>query len=359
MGLNTNADPVAPLQALSSGDFGARFGIQADVGVFYESARDLLARALDVDTSLLDPRAGPPWARTSTRAALDEALEAIVTQPDHARSIIQRAEVDLAALPEGSPSSDQVQTPPILLRGWNETAVARAVGQRLYGQLSRDGVAVHAQVLEPDSSHQEAFEAALAVLAEVVPVLAAEVLPHVTGVALVRSSPRVFDGAHFNAVPQVVTLDEAILADTVFAAESLLHECLHQKLADLGLIRSIMSTPVEGEARSVRIPWGTSAPRWWEPSRALAALHVYVHLGAFYWAVANDLGRALGPVDVMRERMLRSVRRAAYLGLRMTDADNASRLGRHGHLLCAWLGNINRDVIGLACLEPKELNDCA
>jgi hypothetical protein len=186
---------------------------------------------------------------------------------------------------------------------------------------------------------------------ELVPELAVATLPLVDGLVIARSVPRVFEGAHFNAVPCVVLIDESILADRMFAADSVLHEALHQKLCDLSLIRRVLFSPADGEPKVVKIPWGAEVPRCWELSRALAAYHVYVHLAALY-AAASSVAPSVIERKTAVERLYRSVWRAAHLDAEVR-AHASAALGADGWALCEWLTAAIQMIAEIAAVPPS------
>lgn len=91
----------------------------------------------------------------------------------------------------------------------------------------------------------------------------------------------------------------------------MLHECVHQKLYDIQATHAIYRPGYDvSEAELVRPPWHNGAA--WSFDRALSAAHVYVHLAAFYHALAADPDTPVS-ADIIQEGRERASVRARFL----------------------------------------------
>jgi hypothetical protein len=135
------------------------------------------------------------------------------------------------------------------------------------------------------------LETGYALLKETLPGLVSN-LKHVQIIVIVRdaSGPgeeNVFLSASQDSVGATIFLSEKALADPYLVAESLLHEATHHKLFDAWSSLPILKEAAYSqEGDKIPIPWATKH-QWnsdvWEFSRALAALHVYIHLIVFFY----------------------------------------------------------------------------
>jgi predicted O-methyltransferase YrrM len=140
------------------------------------------------------------------------------------------------------------------------------------------------------------------------------------------------------------------LVDPWSLAEHLLHESLHQKLYGFWLGHSLFEAD---SANIVRVlsPWNSpklSRDNCWSTNRALAAFHVYVHLGLLA-AVAEQRAAELEPAYGPFRGMISSRKaldRAHYLGEQIREVCWAE-LGKAGQRLVEWLISI------LDCLDPS------
>ena len=188
-------------------------------------------------------------------------------------------------------------------------------------------------------------------LALLLPELSASALDHVrlVGVPIDQRLTGIPIGHHlkcvtFTAIPSTTFISGAAVNTPWQAAESLLHEALHQKMADMAITRSIYRLDVfQDGAPTIRAVW-----RWrthgpladWTIGRAWTAFHVYTYL-AFFFARAERMAGSLAddfgtPPVSGRLGVERALGRAGYLGEEL--AGHAERIfGSDGRRFFAWL----------------------
>jgi hypothetical protein len=149
----------------------------------------------------------------------------------------------------------------------------------------------------------------------------------------------------------VVALNREMLQNPWWVAEHLLHESLHQKLYDFRHTHSLLARDLSPqasalpEARIVYSIWNVAtAPKsnWWDVFRAIAALHVYVHIALLRLRVEErqaELAPRFGAPDALRPAMTsrrEAVERSHYLGRQLARAC-WHELGPAGRLFVEWL----------------------
>jgi hypothetical protein len=159
----------------------------------------------------------------------------------------------------------------------------------------------------------------------------------------------------------VIFLNKATFKNPWWLAEHLLHESLHQKLYDFRHAHSLLARddPNEanhpGDLRTIVSLWNTpglSGSNVWDPHRAIAAFHVYVHLALFCTLAeqrAAGVEGVYGRIDDARPTMTASRRafeRARYLGENLRSSC-WPELGLAGQRMVEWLSSI------LDALDPS------
>ncbi|MEO3404893.1 hypothetical protein AAFN85_13390 [Mucilaginibacter sp. CAU 1740] len=205
---------------------------------------------------------------------------------------------------------------PINITGGNKNS--HVIAGILDASMKADGFSKGVQVLAPTEKQLEILRLSLTFLDQQLPGISKTVFPFVKTFAIVESE---FDSAYNKETPMMFMINYKIINNPIITAEFLLHESLHQKLNDLQLTNHLVPDDyddIQSEAEGdVLIPWGGSSPRPFSIARALATLHVYLHL-LLYYAVVLDLH----PEDEfsvfvdrakMAERFVRIYRRTCFL----------------------------------------------
>ncbi|WP_181780084.1 aKG-HExxH-type peptide beta-hydroxylase [Pseudonocardia pini] len=203
-------------------------------------------------------------------------------------------------------------------------------------QVLDHGDRVRLEVLTRDSPEfadsVSTIAAGAALLHEVVPELARDVLPHV-GLVTVLSGGGRLGSASLREYPGLVMLPPP--GSALEAAEALIHEGAHQKFFDLAIVGSIFaSRPASG---LLRPSWVAGSAPGWTFAQCAAAFHAYCHL-----AVLAGPTRSFEVHD--GSLLPFAAERAAELGEMLQDRQ--ALLGKDGRLLVGSLvGNELSDVV--------------
>jgi hypothetical protein len=214
----------------------------------------------------------------------------------------------------------------------------------------------------PTSADVAMLDKATGLLHELVPLLSRSALSHVQLIGVFPGTghwENVASSSQFR-MTGAIFLNKTTLKNPWWVAEHLLHESLHQKLYEFRHAHSLLARDDENasnlpsEVCKVVSLWNTpglDATNVWDPHRAIAAFHVYVHL-ALFCALAEqrapefetDYGRldALPAMTYSR----RAFERARYLGENL-HSSCWPELGFAGQRLVEWLGSI------LDALDPN------
>lgn len=182
----------------------------------------------------------------------------------------------------------------------------------------------------------EAIERARELLEAAIPATAANTLP----VAHVLLMPQtVVPSWYLTQIPETIGIGQDFLrkASSLVLAESIFHECLHEKYTRLRLVRSLLAPGYhDDESPGVLLPWSLhqSRPRIFRVNRLLSTLHVYAHLTALHATVLESKPQHhRESVD----RLRLNYERAAYLCDSLTWPEIGDHLGPDGRELRDWL----------------------
>jgi hypothetical protein len=235
---------------------------------------------------------------------------------------------------------------------WNEGARDHVLCQR-FETISNQVFAtdlpnVSVKWITPDADGLTTLSSAVQLLRELIPCLWENSLPHIQCLIALdheRTGRADQSAAGLRSVsdaqiPGSIFLSSDLLSDATETAETMLHESLHHKLYDIWLARMMFRDPSQGDRTPVTIHafWRSrDLPRDWPVRRALAAFHVYVHLGLFFAALEQrDRKRKLGDKASARVKGQTAIERAAYLGRELQRVGGAE-LGPEGHRFTTWL----------------------
>ncbi|MBO0874979.1 MAG: hypothetical protein J2P19_16485 [Pseudonocardia sp.] len=162
--------------------------------------------------------------------------------------------------------------------------------------------------------------AGIALAAEVVPALAADLLPHVAAFALVRDESGRLGSASAREYPGLVALPAP--RSVPEAAEALIHEGAHQKFFDLAITRTVFGAN-QYSAPPMHPSWTPGAA--WPLEQTFAAWHAYRCLTALAEASDARLSGSLTPASLLPT----AAERAAELGSWLSE--HGEYLGTDGH----------------------------
>jgi hypothetical protein len=207
----------------------------------------------------------------------------------------------------------------------------------------------------PSADDVSMLQKAMRLLEELLPLLSRSALSHAHVVAVFPGTGKwqtVASSSQFR-LTGVIFLNKTTFKSAWWLAEHLLHESLHQKLYDFRHAHSLLARDDPDEANhpddpctvvSLWNPPGLNGANVWDPHRAIAAFHVYVHL-ALLCTVAEQrapelesiYGRIDAPPTMTKSRI--AFERAHYLGENLRTVC-WPELGLAGQRMVEWLSSI-------------------
>ncbi|WP_433728175.1 aKG-HExxH-type peptide beta-hydroxylase [Actinoplanes sp. CA-051413] len=324
---------------LAGGMFGRGDDIRRTAAAYYRGLGVLCAQTCGLDTADLAP-AGVPQLESLRRGALDAGLRLLLAgDVEQGRALLgehaayRRTHQDDPALAaDAAPGRAR----PGALQAWHGHPVGEELVARFNTSMAgtADTSVVATVPSRPESG--TALLAAAEVLTTALPLIGPDVVEGI--------SVGVYDGAmnsgYYAGTPLIIYVSERIFADPVRTAEIVLHESLHQKLADLGVARDILRAGyVDESSELLPVPWGGPG-RLFSADRSLAAYHVYTHQSLFYLALlcryADDPARRAGPAG----NLVKSWARARHFARGTETPALAGEYGVDGRRLTAWLAEV-------------------
>ena len=268
-------------------------------------------------------------SRTSTP---DETEEVFAAMLDHLRRGTPGLPVAAGCrrhlLPGGATPAIAIwdpDAPDSVVKGRFESLVDEGLSSNFPGRSAILG--------RPEPAFADALRQGCELLARLLPELAASVFPHVRLIGFIDDR-RVFNLSK-NSLPSVVFITSVPTRTPWEAAEALLHEALHQKLADFATTRSFLR---KDDASAVRVFWNKDVEHF-PAERAYAAFHVYVHLALFFARAAQmeePLAGEFGALPADGLDLETALGRAGYFGEEL--AVHADRwFASDGGRMFAWL----------------------
>lgn len=328
-------------------------GAFGDPGVVSESVRRYyrgLGRACDVALGLPNgtfaPRTGILESRR--RVYLDDVARALQMgdqdsaegSASHYRTLVETAGPDTTA--DGSDDADRP-------RMIDETSARPAIRQilqefrsitKLRSAAELPSFATASPLLNPNAIRRQA----LSNVASWLPSLGPAVLAGVHGIILYDE---VQPYSAFNIRgPLLVFVSRHTFADAIRAAELVFHECLHQKLNDICVVKQLFRPDYDDAASArVTVPWTFSGQgvRYFSADRCFSAMHVYTHQAFLYLGyLINVLEKQSSDHDEGRvESAMRHIRsswaRANHFRHGIRAPEMQAELGADGHALAEWL----------------------
>ncbi|MFH8339163.1 hypothetical protein [Streptomyces sp. AM6-12] len=179
-----------------------------------------------------------------------------------------------------------------------------------------------------DRTARQALTAALDLLGEVFPRVAAQVLPFVS-VGIVVENP--VPSMYLSQTPEVIYVGHHMLErDTWELADAVLHESLHDVTELARQVRQVLvPSYTEDTSATTLLPWSVKQPtkRYFSTWRLLSACHVYVHLAGFRRSV---IGPSAEQIEVPTER-------AQFMLDHLLASPHRDNLGEDGRVLVEWL----------------------
>lgn len=211
-------------------------------------------------------------------------------------------------------------------------------------------------VVRLDSEEASVMQAAVDLLAEVVPDLSADVLQYLQ--KYVVSTRKEMVGETWMEYPGLILFGKPAFKEPKTLAESLLHEALHSKtvwmergMTDLGT--ALDEKVADADDKPIPIPWRRNEDGsvvHWSSVRTFDAFYVYAHLtvlsGAL-WEAHN------GEPEI--EKFRRTCFRAAYLSNQLRHSPKCEAIGKERHEVAQWLDTIRIEPFDLTLAGAEQL----
>jgi hypothetical protein len=197
----------------------------------------------------------------------------------------------------------------------------------------------------------------LALAVDLCPVLASDLLPHVTMFAIIEAGDNKIGSASLREYPGLIVVPQPSAAIEV--AEAFIHEGAHQKFFDLGITHSIFNEAAYA-APYFATSWAAADTPPWPFEQCVAAFHAYICLATFMRALeVNSFSGHLHEFSLLPY----AKSRAAELGEWLVE--NKQYFGPDGrHLVELMTGTGSRDSppapsdFPLRPGPPTALRDC-
>ncbi|AGZ41949.1 hypothetical protein [Actinoplanes friuliensis] len=336
---------------LAGGTFGRGDDIRRTGTAYYRGLGALCAQTCGLDPADLAPAAAPQL-ESLRRGVLDAALRLLLAgDVPQGRALLaehaayRRARQDDPALTaDTEPSGPR----PAALKAWHGNPAGEELVARFNTSMAGTADTSVVATVPVTTELEAALAEAAAVLTTALPLIGPDV---VDGIAV-----GIYDGAmnsgYYAGTPLVIYVSDRVFADPVRAAEIVLHESLHQKLADLGVARDILRAGyVDESSELLPVPWGGRG-RLFSADRSLAAYHVYTHQSLFYLSL---LCRGAGDEARLTSSLVKSWARAHHFARGAETPAFAAEYGVDGRRLTAWLAEVVDALAGVPLADGSVL----
>lgn len=335
---------------LATGRFGDADFLQANTGILYDGLADVVATKLNLARDAIALTADlTPTARVLRRRSLDEAFASLAAaDTSGAAGRIKMAQDTLGL--QVSTDHDKVG-PLTFLRHGKGDPVADNIANTYCRVMARDSFILKPESLAADDDL--IAQRALGVLKHLMPDSAFPTFQLASTVVLFSGE---IESAYINENPTAFHVNIDRFSDVLILAEALLHESMHQKMADIRLTCNLLASEyddiVSESAGDVLVPWPDyQRPRLWSFARSLAAQHVYIHLSVMY-AGAYEASIQSGSFEgISREDLARRFRtafeRARYLGAANREPIAARNGGADAEHMLDWMDQVTEILTNL------------
>lgn len=352
-------------EALSLGRFGNDKSLAYNIRTLYAGIQKILSTSIDIDVTS-EMFSSSAAAQVVIRATLDEAFVLLENNNlEGARQKVNDLKQNFTSLAVDSISSETYIFPeqdlqPLSSLSSNE--FFKRIVYRLKDSLVKDGFTDEVEFIEPTKSHHKAIENGKTVLKQLTPRVSSSTLSLVRCLVLVNAA---IGSAYFNETPFMYIVGLTRLDDPLQTADTILHEALHQKMADISLTRQILSEnydDLESKAsKDLLIPWGASSPRPFSVALGLAAYHFYlhstlVHAAALEHLPTNTVLQSIGSEEIT-SRLILAFDRATYLETSLRGEVARKKMGSDGISFVAWMSNALEQLRKVRLLDGTKLEE--
>ncbi len=332
-------------EELSSGRFGDEKFLSTHLIKLYRGIGKILESWIGEQVPKLEENT-PTEVKIVVRRALDECFSKLEKQQ---AEVLPEIKEDIALIKKWIDTVSSYPEHPkindlLVLDQWDANPFLMSISQQFVYSMADEGVKV--ATVEPSDEQLAIIGEARKLLSSLIPNLTSSTVPLANAVSLIEGG---ISSGYINENPYTYMINVTQLADPLMAADAILHEALHQKLADIRLTSNLLEESyhdLESEARAdIPLPWPkVESPRPFSVARGIATCHVYVHISFLYLAALEHFEEDEGLQNLGREeiekRLIRSYERARYLSEILNTERSTSNLGSDGKDLMGWMGQI-------------------
>ncbi|MFI8436207.1 aKG-HExxH-type peptide beta-hydroxylase [Streptomyces sp. NPDC079020] len=329
---------------LTTGIFGDAANISDTVVAYYRGAAWACEQACGFDPDSLSEESFPQL-ESLRRFAIDEALHHLMAgEPDQARGVLtEHLALRTRAIADPWVARDTYSSgrfsEPAFPHGGTEHWLGRLFLKRFSDTAIINGKNVEITLRPVTDRIAAARTRAIALAQRSLPRLARELFSSVHHVVLYQAA-QPYSGYTISAPLFIFVAEQTFDRDEV-AAELLIHECLHQKLSDISVIRSLLRPDyIDSESATIAVPWsfGSDRIRRFSADRSFAAFHVYAHQSLLYLgmlATSNSDSDAALAAD----NLVLSWARAAHFDREFSTGPIRDEWGPDGYRFVEWLSH--------------------
>ena len=351
-------------EALSSGRFGNDRSLTNDIRTLYAGIQKIVSTLVNIDVTS-EMFSSLASAQVVTRATLDEAFSLLKNNNvERARQKVNDLKQNFSPLAADSIGSETSIFPEQDLQplfNLNSNRFFKEIAYRLKDSLVKDGFD-KIEFVEPTELHYKAIENGKTLLKQLTPSVSSSTLSLVRCLVLVDGA---IGSAYFKETPFAYIVGLTRLDDPLKTADSILHEALHQKMADISLTRQILNEEyddLESKAsRDLLLPWGDSSPRPFSVALGLAAYHFYVHSTLVHAAAlehlpTNTVLQSIGSNEIT-SRLILVFKRAAYLEKSLRSCVVREKMGSDGISFMDWMSHAMNQLREVRLLNGTKLGE--
>lgn len=319
-----------------SGMFGDGKAIAGNVAAYYRGAARACASACGIDPTLVT-QSDSPHIESLRRVYVDEVLRYCMAERLDEGKTTLREYLSLRERAMTDPPPGGVSNGPSFFDANAEHWFGRLLIQRLNITAPLNKESVNYLPVEVSAEIEVMHGRAVALAQRSLPRLADDVFQAVPHSVLYRA-PEPYS-TFINTAPLFIFLSERMFEDAHFAAELLVHECLHQKLNDISAVRSLFRPDYDdSQSAKVKVPWsfGGNKTRYFSADRTFAAFHVYAHQTLLYLGM-TETASTPDETEIAMRNVVLSWARAAHFSLAVQDDQIRAEFGPDGYRFAAWL----------------------
>ncbi|WP_417816287.1 hypothetical protein [Thalassospira alkalitolerans] len=329
---------------LSSGPLCDSQGIERNVDVLHEAVSSLLSNVYSETVSNIQ-RSWNPFAYTVARRTLDKAYY-FCSKRDDRKSLQQIKFLEEISNSESLNDKNEFDHELYILNEHQSSIYAQDIMRHFNEHLSENG---KCNFKKKSNECKVNFQKSIDILNFCLPNISKTTIGSCPVISLIDGK---MSSAYINSNPCCFMVNIDTLSKHVELAELILHESLHQKFIDIRLTTSLSLASYEDfdadAVGKIPIPWPNEQnPRYWSAIRALAAMHVYVHLVVFYLSLVNShkYCRSDQKYNSAFLRLKECFERSNYLRERLKMQDAVIWYGHEGISLYSILAKILEEVI--------------